>query len=561
MEERDMAKAKYDTAQLKAMLADGEAFKDAAGEPSFPIADEEDLKNAVRAVGRAGADHDAVRKYIIGRADALKLADLISDDWAADGSLKSESKAAPACWQRRAAGMTYNDAARVVQTAIIESLPSNPGGAPYVYVCDMTDSWAVYETDFDGDYTQVDYTIGSDGTVTLGEPVPVARKTVYQPLPAKPAVGRSAIRLPAVPKRAFTSLVEQPPAHTAQLEIRMDTAADSTAAQFRGYAATTDESYAVNDWVGEYRETINPGAFAKTLREQRAIPLLFNHAGMPMASTGSDTCRLSEDSRGLLAEADLDRRQALTNDLCIALERRDVSKMSFSFRAVKDGWNDAYDERSVAELALYDTSIVTNPANPGTTAELLGSMRSALGREGVALMWSVRSAVAGAAQHRVDSAAEPVVEQALRALGAADEAVCRQYGQHGRARTFVVASLMLQVREGRVLSSANEKLLTAALAALNEADDHLTGIDTALDEGQKAISAVLGVADPDGGPEDPDDSGNAAKANSSGMDGDQGGGSSSKNPMMPADGAGPRSDRPRLAAARAMLAAIDRPGR
>lgn len=557
-----MAKAKYDTAELKAMLEKGEAFKDAAGEPSFPIADEEDLKNAVHAVGRAGADHDAVRKYIIGRADALKLADLIPDDWAADGSLKSESKSAPACWERRSAGMTFNDAARIVETAISESQPLQPSGSQaYVYVVDMTDSWAVYEVGFDCNYMQVDYTIAADGAVTLGDPVPVTRKTVYQALPAKPAVGRAAERLPAAPKRAFASLVEQPPAHPAAFEIRMDATPDSTAAQFRGYASTTGESYAVNDWLGEYRETINPGAFAKTLREQQAVPLLFNHGGMPIASTGSGTSRLSEDARGLLNEADLDRRQAVTNDLCIALERGDVSKMSFSFRSVKDGWNDTYDERSVSELALYDTSVVTYPANPATTAELRGAMRSVLGREGAALMWSVRSAVVGAAQRRVDGAAEPVVEQALRALGTADEAVCRQYGQHGRARTFVVASLMLQVREGRVLSAANEKLLTAALAALNEADDHLTGIDAALDEGQKAISAVLGVADPDGGPDDPDDSGNAAKSNSSGMDGDQGGGSTSKNPMMPADGAGPRGERPRLAATRAMLASFERPGR
>lgn len=84
-------RAKYNAAQLKQMLAKGEAFKNANGEPSYPIADVEDLANAIHAVGRGGADHNAIRAYIIRRAKAMKASKMIPDNWNADGSLKGQN--------------------------------------------------------------------------------------------------------------------------------------------------------------------------------------------------------------------------------------------------------------------------------------------------------------------------------------------------------------------------------------------------------------------------------------------------------------------------------------
>lgn len=58
----------------------------------FPIRNRADLENAIRAVGRAKggeAGRAAVRRFIIKRARALGLAELIPDTWNADGSLKS----------------------------------------------------------------------------------------------------------------------------------------------------------------------------------------------------------------------------------------------------------------------------------------------------------------------------------------------------------------------------------------------------------------------------------------------------------------------------------------
>lgn len=81
-------KAKY-TAEQKRKLADqGHAMRNSDGEPDYPVDDLEDLKNAIRAVGRGGADHNKIRKYVMGRARSMGHADLIPDTWAADGSLK-----------------------------------------------------------------------------------------------------------------------------------------------------------------------------------------------------------------------------------------------------------------------------------------------------------------------------------------------------------------------------------------------------------------------------------------------------------------------------------------
>lgn len=57
----------------------------------FPIANRADLENAIRAVGRvAGGEQERrkVRRFIIKRARALNLQQLIPDTWVGDGSLK-----------------------------------------------------------------------------------------------------------------------------------------------------------------------------------------------------------------------------------------------------------------------------------------------------------------------------------------------------------------------------------------------------------------------------------------------------------------------------------------
>ncbi|MFC1418594.1 hypothetical protein [Streptacidiphilus cavernicola] len=84
--EAAVAKAKYNAADLKRMANSGAAMAD----ESYPIGDRDDLDRAVRAVGRGGANHDAIRRHVIARAHALGAKSEIPDNWNADGSLKGD---------------------------------------------------------------------------------------------------------------------------------------------------------------------------------------------------------------------------------------------------------------------------------------------------------------------------------------------------------------------------------------------------------------------------------------------------------------------------------------
>lgn len=148
-----------------------------------------------------------------------------------------------------------------------------------------------------------------------------------------------------------------------------------SAVDFRGYASTFDETYD----MGWYSEVVRSGAFTKTLSEAPDVQLLINHDGLPLARTTSGTLTLSEDDHGLLSSASLDTRDDRVRNLLVAVERGDVTEMSFAFWTVRQQWSPDYDQRDLIELSLDrgDVSIVSFGANPGTSVD---HMRSAIGR-------------------------------------------------------------------------------------------------------------------------------------------------------------------------------------
>lgn len=138
-----------------------------------------------------------------------------------------------------------------------------------------------------------------------------------------------------------------------------------------GYAATTGQPYAVRDFLGEYQEVITPGAFTKALQERDDVRLLLNHEGIPLARTKSGTMTLTEDATGLRVDVpSLDVESPLVQSVRSAMQRGDMDQMSFAFRATRQEWNEDYSERYVNEVALYDVSVVTYPANGTTSAKL-----------------------------------------------------------------------------------------------------------------------------------------------------------------------------------------------
>ena len=75
-QENEVEKRDYSTAQRNRMAHEGQAMPDG----SFPIANEQDLRNAIRSIGRA-SDPEAAKKHIARRARALGLTDLLPEEW------------------------------------------------------------------------------------------------------------------------------------------------------------------------------------------------------------------------------------------------------------------------------------------------------------------------------------------------------------------------------------------------------------------------------------------------------------------------------------------------
>lgn len=82
-------KADLSAAGRRKAAASGAAMSDG----SYPINTKADLRKAIRAVGRGGADHNKIRAHVIKRAKALGLEAMVPDNWNSDGSLKDANKA------------------------------------------------------------------------------------------------------------------------------------------------------------------------------------------------------------------------------------------------------------------------------------------------------------------------------------------------------------------------------------------------------------------------------------------------------------------------------------
>lgn len=156
------------------------------------------------------------------------------------------------------------------------------------------------------------------------------------------------------------------------LEIRSTAGISSPSpGKLEGYAAVFDSP--TN--LGEFTETVRPGAFTRALAERGdSILALYDHERRSvLGRTGAGTLSLREDSRGLAFELDLPDT-TLGRDLAVLVKRGDVSGCSFAFRCYDDG--DAWDSRNgslVRELRsveLREITITPEPAYADTTVAL-----------------------------------------------------------------------------------------------------------------------------------------------------------------------------------------------
>jgi uncharacterized protein len=151
-------------------------------------------------------------------------------------------------------------------------------------------------------------------------------------------------------------------------ELRVTTT-ESDGMRFTGYAAVFNSDSEPLPFI----ERIMPGAFKRSLKARNEVKLFKNHnMDEVLASTRSKTLRLSEDSKGLLAEATLPDTTA-GRDLAVLMKRGDVHSMSFGFSvpARGDSWSDDGMTRQLKEIRLHEVSIVTGfPAYEATTASV-----------------------------------------------------------------------------------------------------------------------------------------------------------------------------------------------
>lgn len=150
--------------------------------------------------------------------------------------------------------------------------------------------------------------------------------------------------------------------------------------QLTGLAAP----YGVTTTIGEFREVIARGAFARTLADKRDILALAEHdAGKVLARTRSGTLTLQETERGLEYALTLPDT-SVGNDLRALAARGDLGGVSMGFRCIRDSW--AGDLRTLHEVELHEISIVSAwPAYPDTTVALRS--RQACGQLAVLRYW------------------------------------------------------------------------------------------------------------------------------------------------------------------------------
>ena len=132
---------------------------------------------------------------------------------------------------------------------------------------------------------------------------------------------------------------------------------------------------AKTDIGGWWEESIAPGAIdEKTLRDVR---FLVNHdfSGIPLArsrrNNKNSTMRLSIAPDGIDMEADLDPNNPKAVELNSAIERGDISGMSFAFVVDGERWDELdsdYPKRTITHIAeIREVSAVTWPAYEQTS--------------------------------------------------------------------------------------------------------------------------------------------------------------------------------------------------
>ena len=144
---------------------------------------------------------------------------------------------------------------------------------------------------------------------------------------------------------------------------------DDGATSLVGYAAVFNSSSVEMGWVDTITESIDPGAFTRTLAQNPDVRALLDHdTGKIIARTKNGTLTLEQDSVGLKVRIS----PVPTEDGKKAVEwvrSGLVDAMSFGFEVVSDSWSvrSGKSHRTLTDLNLFEVSLVAFPAYPATS--------------------------------------------------------------------------------------------------------------------------------------------------------------------------------------------------
>jgi hypothetical protein len=140
-----------------------------------------------------------------------------------------------------------------------------------------------------------------------------------------------------------------------------------------GYASVTGIEYEMWDMFGPYGETVDGGAFDKTLAAHPDVAFLVNHRGLTMARTiardgRQPTLLLDADPRGLHTEAWVNQERNDVHDLVVGIDDLNITEMSFGFYITGAEWDEDYEHFLITEVDIHrgDVSAVNYGANPYT---------------------------------------------------------------------------------------------------------------------------------------------------------------------------------------------------
>ncbi len=132
---------------------------------------------------------------------------------------------------------------------------------------------------------------------------------------------------------------------------------DDNSGEFEGYGS-------VFGVVDSYREVVEKGAFAESLKEHGLPKLLLQHSTWMV---GGVYLEAVEDERGLKVRGKLNLEVQAAREAYSLLKQGALSGLSIGFRTLDDETDPKTGLTHIKKVRLYEVSIVTFPANEAAT--------------------------------------------------------------------------------------------------------------------------------------------------------------------------------------------------